>query len=145
MIKSIRYTDAEETMGIIEMEDIYYSTMLPPQDGYLQGIYEAWIAEGKSPESYVPASVPVPRSVAMWRARTIMKVARWEDGTLFAAVQAAIAGLTDPLQKATAEEALERGDIFDRDGVFVPMLAGVVGISDEQLDDLMEQAAGLPA
>jgi hypothetical protein len=92
----------------------------------------------------IPAP-PAPRSVAMWRARTIMKVTAWGDGTLFESVQDAIAGLSDPLQKATAEEALERGDLFDRDGVFVPVLAGVVGISDEQLDDLMEQAAGLPA
>jgi hypothetical protein len=81
----------------------------------------------------------------MWRARTIMKVTPWGEGTLFQAVQAAIASLTDPLQKASAEEALERGTDFDRDGVFVPMLAAVVGISDEQMDQLMEQAVALPA
>lgn len=91
-----------------------------------------------------PPPLPV-RSVPMWRARTIMKVTPWGAGTLFEAVQAAIAGLTDPLQKASAEEALERGDVFDRDGMFVPMLAGIVGISDEQMDDLLQQAAALPA
>ncbi len=67
------------------------------------------------------------------------------EGTLFQAVQTAIASLEDPLQRAAAEEALERGDIFDRDGVFVPMLAAAVGISDQQMDLLMEQAAKLPA
>jgi hypothetical protein len=79
-----------------------------------------------------------------------MKVTQWEEGTLFQAVQAAIASLSDPLKRASAEEALERGtdfdrDDFDRDGVFVPMLAAIVGISDEQLTDLMEHAATLPA
>lgn len=96
-------------------------------------------------EPPVPPPPPAPRSTAMWRARTIMKVTSWEGGTLFQAVQDAIAGLSDPLQQATAEEALERGDIFDRDGVFVPMLAAIVGIGDEQLDELMAQAAALPA
>jgi len=90
-------------------------------------------------------AIPKIRSIAMWRARTIMKVTPWGEGTLFDAVQSAIAAITDPLQKASAEEALERGDVFDRDGMFVPMLAGALGISNEQLDDLMEQAAALPA
>jgi hypothetical protein len=68
----------------------------------------------------------------------------WGKGFLFEAVQVAIAGLTDPLQKATAEEGLERGDVFDRDGVFVQMLAAAVGTSDEQLDELMAHTAGRP-
>lgn len=108
-----------------------------PQEGYA----EEWLEGASLPK---PSERP-PRSVAMWRARTIMKVTPWGDGTLFQAVQAAIAALTDPLQKASAEEALERGDVFDRDGVFVPMLAQAVGISDDQLDEMMEQAAALPA
>ena len=105
---------------------------------------EVWVNESSIDRPVVP-DLPAPRSVAMWRARTIMKVTPWGEGTLFQAVQAAIAGLEDPLQKAAAEEALERGSDFDRDGVFVPMLASVVGISDEQLDELMAQAAALPA
>ena len=92
-----------------------------------------------------PEPEPALRVVAMWRARTIMKVTPWKGGTLFHAVQAAIATLADPLQKAAAEEALERGTDFDRDGVSVPMLAQIVGISDEQLDEMMKQAAALPA
>jgi len=104
----------------------------------------AWLHAQCQPADYV-APVAPPRSVAMWRARTIMKITPWGEGTLFDAVQQAIAGLTNPLQKASAEEALERGDIFDRDGMFVPVLAKIVGISEEQLDTLMQQAAGLPA
>ncbi len=92
-----------------------------------------------------PPPPPPPRSVAMWRARTIMKVTLWGSGTLFEAVQAAIANLSDPLQKASAEEALERGDTFDRDGVFVPMLMQVVGVDEPTMDEFMEQAAALPA
>jgi len=105
------------------------------------GRAEEWV-----PDSQVPTfELPRPRCVAMWRARTIMKVTPWGEGTLFDAVQQAIAALADPLQKAAAEEALERGDLFDRDGMFVPMLSKALGISDEQLDTLMQQAADLPA
>ena len=115
----------------------------PEEQAAIGGTY----ADGafSAPPAAEPEPEPMLRVVAMWRARTIMKVTPWGEGTLFQAVQAAIAALTDPLQKASAEEALERGDVFDRDGVFVPMLAQAVGISDEQLDDLMAQAAALPA
>lgn len=108
---------------------------------------EEWasLLAARTPEPYAPPIIASPRSVAMWRARTIMKVTPWGEGTLFQVVQEAIAGLADPLQKAAAEEALERGSDFDRDGVFVPMLAAAVGISDEQLDELMARAAALPA
>lgn len=92
-----------------------------------------------------PEPEPDQRVVAMWRARTIMKVTPWGEGTLFQAVQGAIGQIADPLQKAAAEEALERGPDFDRDGVFVPMLAQIVAIGDEQMDELMAQAAALPA
>jgi hypothetical protein len=112
-------------------------------DGELLDMTPEEIAEWEAGQ--VPPASNIPRSVAMWRARTIMKVTPWGDGTLFEAVQTAIAALQDPLQRAIAEEALERGDVFDRDGVFVPMLAQAVGITDEQMDELMEQAAGLPA
>jgi hypothetical protein len=53
--------------------------------------------------------------------------------------------LEDPLQRAMAEEPLERGDIFDRDGLFVPMLMNLVGVSDEQMDVFMTQVEALPA
>jgi len=43
-----------------------------------------------------PALVP-PRSVAIWRACTIMKGTPREGRTLFDAVKAFIAGMTDPL------------------------------------------------
>lgn len=120
-------------------------------EGYLAVVTDVagpgWRYESREfigPDQPEPEPVAL-RSVAMWRARTIMKTTPWEGGTLFDAVQTAIGEINDPLQRAAAEEALERGTDFDRDGVFVPMLAQAVGISDEQLDGLMQQAAALPA
>jgi hypothetical protein len=131
--------------GVLTIDGVDWFGPLPPNSGDLRATYDAWIASGGTVEEYIAPQPQSPRSVAMWRARTIMKVTPWNAGTLFQAVQAAIAGLEDLLQRAIADEALERGDIFDRDGVFVPMLAAIVGISDEQLDELMSQAAALPA
>lgn len=108
---------------------------------------ELWAAmlKAASPSPYASPLPMVPRKTAMWRARTIMKMTPHGDGILFNAVTAAIAVLPDSAQKAAAEEALERGDLFDMDGVFVPMLAFAVGIDEPQILDLIAQAEALPA
>lgn len=139
------YTDDTNKNGALIIDSVRWDGPLPPNAGDLREIYEAWIAQGNMPAPYSPPPAIPPRSVAMWRARTIMKVTPWSGGSLFGAVTAAISAISDPLQKAAAEEALERGDVFDRDGVFVPLLAQIVGVNEEQLDTLMAQASALPA
>lgn len=133
-------------MGAIAINGVEWSTVIPPLAGDLRAAYEQFLERGGIPdEPAPPVPAPPPRVVAMWRARTIMKVTPHGAGTLFDAVKTAIASLDNPLQKAAAEEALDRGDVFDRDGVFVPLLAQIVGIDESQLDALMEQATALPA
>lgn len=112
---------------------------------WFEGEMVEWTADFGPMDNIAPLPDPRTRVTAMWRARTIMKLTPWGEGTLFDAVIAAIAQLTDPVTRVTAEEALARGDVFDRDGSFVPMLAAVVGLSDEQMDDLIVQANALPA
>lgn len=139
-IQAAQYANEDNTAAVIVTEEAGAVLLSAVDTPDLWAEMLAWGA----PDPFVRQLIAT-RSVAMWRARTIMKVTPWGEGTLFDAVQAAIAGLEDPLQKASAEEALDRGDVFDRDGVFVPLLAAAVGISDEQLDELIGQAAGLPA
>lgn len=93
-------------------------------------------------------SVPPPpslRSTAMWRARAIAKVTPHGGGTLFDAVVAAIASMTDPLVQAAASEAWERGTTFDLDGQIVPVLMGALGMTEEDVLPLIEAAESLPA
>jgi hypothetical protein len=100
-------------------------------------------------ESYVapePEPAASPRSTAMWRARAVAKATVHGDGTLFAAVEAAIGAISDPLTQAAAGEAWERGSIFDLDGQLVPQLvAAVGGLSEADLLNLISQAEQLPA
>jgi len=154
MTVHVRYTEPANPeapdaprKGIVKIGDTEWNTPLPPpESGEIREAYERFLADGGVPEEYVPPPPPpAPRVVAMWRARTIMKVTPHGDGTLFDAVQAYIAGMADRLQKAAAEEALERGTEFDRDGVFVPLIAAGVGIDEPTMDALMEQAHALPA
>lgn len=88
---------------------------------------------------------PAPRSTAMWRARAIAKVTPHGEGTLFDAVVAAIAAMTDPLVQAAASEAWERGTTFDLDGQLVPVLMAGLGMTEEDILPLIAAAESLPA
>jgi len=101
-------------------------------------------ADWGAPPEHVPDPSPF-RSVAMWRARAIMKITPWGDGTLWDAVLAAIEQLPDQVERVIAYEALNGSGDYDRDGVFVPRLAAIVGIDDTTHDQFMKDAAALPA
>lgn len=104
-----------------------------------------WEADGNTIPAYVPPSAPSPRLTAMWRARAIAKVTPHGNGTLFDAVVAAIANMTDPLVQAAASEAWERGTTFDLDGQLVPVLVAALGMTEEDVLPLIAAAENLPA
>jgi len=101
-----------------------------------------WVDKTPEPEPEPPYA---PRSTAMWRARAIAKVTPHGGGTLFDAVVSAIAGMTDPLVRAAASEAWERGTTFDLDGQLVPVLLVGLGMSEEDVLPLIAAAENLPA
>lgn len=88
---------------------------------------------------------PAPRKTAMWRARAIAKATPFGDSTLYEAVVSAIAGIEDPLTKAAAEEAWERGTEFDLDGQMVPMLMAGLELTEADVLPLIAMAEQLPA
>jgi hypothetical protein len=91
---------------------------------------------------------PVPAQVELWRARVIAKTTPWSgnyggDGkTLFDAAQAAIAALS-PVQRAQASEAWEYTNFLTRNGSIIAALQQVLGMTDEQVDDLFRQAEAI--
>lgn len=96
---------------------------------------------GLAPEIPTPA-----RSTAMWRARAIAKVTPHGEVSLYDAVEAAILAITDIPTKAAAQEAWERGTIFNMDGQLVPLLMDAVGgITEAAVLGLIAQAEQLPA
>lgn len=106
---------------------------------------EITVDEGFVLDPIEQPATPAPRSTAMWRARAIAKVTPHGDGTLFDAVVAAIASMTDPLVQAAASEAWERGTTFDLDGQLVPVLMGALAMTEEDVLPLIEAAEALPA
>lgn len=140
-IQSARYANAEITAAIVSTEeagDVLASEQDTP---------ELWaqMLEWGMPDDYSTPATIAPRAIAMWRALTIMEVTPRGEGTMLDAVMSKIETIEDPLQRAAAKNALSRGDTFDRDGVFVPLLMDLVGVSDEEMDEFMDQAARLPA
>ena len=78
-----------------------------------------------------------------WRIRAVSKATPFAGGTVLDAVTAAIAGITDPLQKIVAEEVFFGGNILERDSALLVGMAVELGLTDAQLDDIFQQAAAI--
>lgn len=140
----VRITTPDNNQGAISLNGVEYVGPIPPTAGDLRVAYNVWKAAGNVPLPYEAPPVVAPRSTRMWRARAVMKLTPFRGITLFDAVKAAVASLPEQ-HRVPAEEALEYGDTFSRDGQFVPMLAGVLGLTETQMQELMLKAEALPA
>lgn len=83
-----------------------------------------------------PAS-PVPQIVSMRQARLALL-----DAGLLDDVEAAIITMAEP-QRAATQIEWEYSTEVNRTSPTTAMLAGVLGLTDEQIDELFRQAAGL--
>lgn len=100
--------------------------------------YLAWISSGNTPEPYVEPPAPVPRQItrAQGKAALIMQ-------GLWGAVLGYVASIQDPTQRALAEVALHDTLTWERSSPFFNVAAAGLGMTDEQLDALFIQAAGI--
>jgi hypothetical protein len=97
--------------------------------------YLAWLAEGNTPNPYVPPPAPVPDAVTPFQAKAALL-----NAGLLDAVLAAIAAAPRITQLAWAE-ATE----FRRTSPTVLMLAASLGLTSTQLDDLFKAAKEIEA
>lgn len=88
------------------------------------------------PEAPAPA-VRVPKEIANWRARAILT-----QDNLLASVEALIAGLPSPDGDAV-RFAWAGGAPLARGGATVTALAGALGLTEAQVDDMFIRAAAL--
>ena len=104
--------------------------------------YQQWLAAGNTP---LPADVPpepqpIPAPQQITRAQG--KAALIMQG-LWGAVLDYVASIQDPTQRALAEVALHDTLTWERSSPLLNSAAAHLGMTDEQLDALFIQAAGI--
>lgn len=92
--------------------------------------YLAWLAEGNTPNPYVPPS-PVPQQVPMWAVRSVLKT-----NNLFDQAQTAINASTNENLKLV----WEYGNFADRNSPSIAELATALGLTDAQVDQMFIDA-----
>jgi hypothetical protein len=89
-----------------------------------------------------PPPPVVPREVTMRQARTVLLMTPHPTaGNMLAAVNAALAGIADPVQRGLAELEWEYSSVVQRDRGMVVQLAAGLGLTSQQLDQLFIAAA----
>jgi hypothetical protein len=96
--------------------------------------YQAWLAEGNTPNPYVPPPPAIPQQVPMWAVRTVLQ----NDG-LFDQAQALINETSDVALK----NVWEYGNFADRDSRAINVLAIELGLTDAQVDQMFIDANNL--
>jgi len=96
--------------------------------------YQAWLAEGNTPNPYVPPPPAIPQQVPMWAVRTVLQ----NDG-LFVLAQALIEASTDNALK----NVWEYGNFADRNSRAISVLAIELGLTEAQVDQMFIDANNL--
>jgi hypothetical protein len=100
--------------------------------------YLAWVAEGNTPEQ-PPAPAPViPSTVSMRSARLALL-----EADLLDAVEAAIAALPPSKASRAVQIDWEKAATVDRNSATTVMLAALLNLSPQQVDQLFISAAAI--
>jgi hypothetical protein len=99
--------------------------------------YLAWLAEGNTPEPYVPPPPPIPAMVTRFQALATLAAGGWLD---------TIHVYIDALPRNNVQRlAFENATDWERTSPTVNAIAAMLGLSDAQVDDLFIAASQVSA
>lgn len=105
--------------------------------------YLQWLADGNTPDPYVPPPVAVPSQVTRWQAMQVMLATSSKlhpaPATLFADVQALVTATGGAMLMAWQNQ-----QFLLRHGPFVPPLTAAMGLTDAEVDALFIAALAYP-
>lgn len=104
----------------------------PNKDGWDE--YLAWLKNGNKPKSSIPPPAPVPLSVPLWAARTILQ----QNDLLAAATQAVNAS-----DNMALKNVWEYGNYIDRKSPAIQLIASALGLTSVDVDQMFIDANAL--
>lgn len=87
-----------------------------------------------------PAPEPDWYEQPAWRIRAIADVTPHGGGMLIDSITAAIEAIVDPAEKAVAKQVFFGGNTLRRDSALLVSMAAGLGLTEEELDTLFQQA-----
>jgi len=123
------------TPEIIARDDGWFIPTDPANTLYQE--YLAWLAEGNTPEPYVPPPTPIPATVTRFQALATLAAGGWLD---------VVHTYIDALPRNNVQRlAFENATDWERTSPTVNAIAAMLGLSDAQVDDLFIAASQVSA
>jgi hypothetical protein len=99
--------------------------------------YLSWLAEGNTPDPYVPPPTPIPSTVTRFQALATLAAGGWLD---------TVHVYIDALPRNNVQRlAFENATDWERTSPTVNAIAAMLGLSDAQVDDLFIAASQVSA
>lgn len=115
--------------------------------------YLAWLAEGNTPNPYVPPPPPVPQFISdrqFFQQAAVDGLITQDEalaavatGTIPASLQTIVDGITDPAQQFAAKMLLSGATVFERNHALTETVGAAFGWTSQQIDTFFQQASAL--